>query len=163
MSKADILSTPILGRRAVLAGIASAAVIPTAALTATPAADPIFAAIVASREFQQATEHAYARLSDLHREAEQRFGSADEQHELRKDFVESFIGDEDEYTDSYALPLWDHYRAFAETVPTSQAGLLAMLVYADEITQCEPEVLADFGILSTFATAAKSLSKGGAA
>jgi hypothetical protein len=77
---------------------------------------------------------------------------------LRQDFVESLIGDEDEYTDSYALPLRDHYRAFAETVPTTLAGLLSMLVYADEITQCEPEVLADFGILSTLATAAKSLA-----
>jgi hypothetical protein len=79
---------------------------------------------------------------------------------LRRGFVESFIGDEDDHTDSYALPLWDYYDAFAETVPTTLAGLLAMLVYADEITHCEPDVLAGFGIFSTLATAAKSLSKG---
>jgi hypothetical protein len=160
MSKADISNTPILARRAVLAGIASTAVIPTtAALAAVPAADPIYEAIAASRDFQQATERAYARLRDLHREAQQRFRSADEQRESRREFVESFVGDEDEYTHSYAGPLWDYYRAFAETVPTTLAGLLAMLVYADEVTECEPEVLADFGIISTFATAAKALIK----
>jgi len=50
MSKADISTTPILPRRAVLAGIASAAVIPTATWAATPVADPIFAAIEAYRQ-----------------------------------------------------------------------------------------------------------------
>jgi hypothetical protein len=37
-------------------------------------------------------------------------------------------------------------------------GQLAMLVYADEVTECEPEVLADFGIISTFATAAAAVN-----
>ena len=49
MSKADVSTTLIRSRRAVLAGIAAgsavAAAIPHAALAATPAADPIFAAI----------------------------------------------------------------------------------------------------------------------
>jgi hypothetical protein len=95
-----------LSRRHMLAGLA---VLPmVAAAAATPLeADPVFAAIAAARDFQQTTERAYARLSDLYGEAEQRFGSAHEQWDARRDFIESFIGDEDEYTDSYALPLWD--------------------------------------------------------
>jgi hypothetical protein len=52
MSKADISTTPIRSRRAVLAGIASAAALPIAAgipTTAAATADPIFAAIDAHR------------------------------------------------------------------------------------------------------------------
>jgi hypothetical protein len=53
MSKADILPTPIRSRRAVLAGIASAAALPIAGALPTSAeatTDPIFAAIDAYRQ-----------------------------------------------------------------------------------------------------------------
>jgi hypothetical protein len=52
MSKADILPTPIRSRRAVLAGLASAAALPIAAAMpakAEQSSDPIFAAIDAMR------------------------------------------------------------------------------------------------------------------
>jgi hypothetical protein len=65
--------------------------------------------------------------------------------------------------DRLIAAIWFGRRATGvapRTVPTTLAGLLAMLVYADEITHCEPDVLAGFGIFSTLATAAKSLSKG---
>jgi hypothetical protein len=62
-------------RRAVLAGIASAAIIPTAAMPA--ASDPIFAAIAACHRAHAATDAAgisedeFDRLMDLYREADQ--------------------------------------------------------------------------------------------
>jgi hypothetical protein len=142
--------------------LAGLAVLPavTGAAAATPLEDdPIFAAIAATREFEQTTEEAYARLADLRRKAELRFGSSREQFEAREDFIESLIGTApDEYVSNYALPLWDHYRMFAETAPTTPAGLFAMLVYAGEVTERERDVLADMGILSTLATAARALS-----
>jgi hypothetical protein len=92
--------------------------------------------------------------------AEKRFGSADEQRRARQAFVESIIGDEDEYIDDAANVMWDAIDTFAQTVPTTVAGLLAMLIYAKEIAdRGDCDAFDDAEIFSTLATAAKALSR----
>ena len=55
--------------------------------------------------------------------------------------------------------LWDAHQAFAETEPTTLAGLLAMLIYAGEIAERgDREVFHEVDIFPTIATAAKTLS-----
>jgi hypothetical protein len=56
----------------------------------------------------------------------------------------------------------DALQAFAETIPTTQAGLLAMLIYSQEVRDANwPDILSDCGvsdrIVETLATAAKAL------
>src|SRR5206468_12010706 len=80
-------------------------------------------------------------VRDLRREAKRRFGAGEEQRGLRQAYIESFIGDEDEYTDGPCDAVWATNEAFAQTVPTTLAGLFAMLAYAGEIEDCEPDIL----------------------
>jgi hypothetical protein len=73
MSKADISTTPIRSRRAVLAGIAAAAVIPAAAMSAA-APDPIFAAL---ETFRPADAEFYAEcIGDIPDEVGERWSNA---------------------------------------------------------------------------------------
>jgi hypothetical protein len=93
--------------------------------------------------------------------AEKRFGSADEQRRARQAFVESIIGDEDEYIDDAANVMWDAIDTFAQTVPTTVAGLLAMLIYAKEVAdRGDCDAFDDAEIFSTLATAAKACPGG---
>jgi hypothetical protein len=154
MPKADISPTPI---RFKIVGGAD----PRTAEVGN-SSDPIFAAIKACREAKQMSDAAYTRESSLYRLAEERFGSGDEQHDAREGFVDSVIPNIDEYTRRFARGRWDSIDAFAETVPTTVAGLLAMLAYADEIADGgDRDILNETPIFSTLAIAAKSLSKGG--
>jgi hypothetical protein len=90
--------------------------------------------------------------------AQKKFGAGPAQCEARNAFVDEALGcDQDDYSDGPAVELWDTYRTFAQTVPTTLAGLFAMLAYAGEIADCEPEALDETTILSTFATAANAL------
>jgi hypothetical protein len=150
-----------LSRRLVLAGLAVLPAVPLPVAAVEP--DPIYAAIEACREARKIADQAFGRVSDLHREAKQRLGSGEEQYRERQDYVESFIGDEDEYTDGPAVALWDSYEDFVNTVPTTLASLFAMLIYAEEVETREPDLVQEMLSVSTLATAAKSLSKGGAA
>src|SRR5207248_10568252 len=92
----------------IAAGGAVAAAIPTAALTAAAEPDPIYAAIQACREAKQASDEAYARVSQLQKLAKQRFGSGREQFKARNAFVEDILGEHpDDYGDGPAVALWD--------------------------------------------------------
>jgi hypothetical protein len=73
--------------------------------------------------------------------------------------VESLIGDEDEATDELCDAELDARDAFAATVPTTLPGLLAMIVYADEVVEQDAEAFADSNcsLIETLATAAKVL------
>src|SRR5437667_9224788 len=150
MTRADrVFSTPptnasaVPSRRRFLArtAMATAAIVMAPAVApATPMqADPIFEAIAACRDARKVTDQAFAKVRDLRREAKRLFGAGEEQRGLRQAYIESFIGDEDEYTDGPCDAVWATNEAFAQTVPTTLAGLFAMLAYAGEIEDCEPD------------------------
>jgi hypothetical protein len=70
-------------------------------------------------------------------------------------------GDTDELTDGPANASWDARDRFAETVPTTLPGLLAMIVYANELAEQDQGALTDGerarSLLQTLATAAEAL------
>jgi hypothetical protein len=205
MSKALSKTTPIRSRRAVLAGIASAAALPlTSAFptTANATSDPIFAAIEAHRKAYATMQAAFAEHRKAHEIADSQVGPAhiyvpsmvdpggtveascwidigravpreqypdlyahydgllSAQKAAHAVVVESLIGDEDEDTEEFARPELETLRQFEATVPTTLAGLLAMLIYAGEITQRDPEAFADrdSSLIETLATAAKEIA-----
>ncbi len=69
---------------------------------------------------------------------------------------DAIVGDTDEITDEPCAVLWTAIDDFAETVPTTMAGLLAMILYADEIWQQEEAGL----LIANMATAARALVGG---
>jgi hypothetical protein len=67
-------------------------------------------------------------------------------------------------TSKAASAMWDSFEEFAQTEPTTLAGLFAMLINAEEIVEgSDLDVLDDGEICSTMAAAARRLSKGGPA
>ena len=85
-----------------------------------------------------------------------------ERREAHAAIVESLIGgDEDELTGEPCHDQHDTRDAFSETVPTTMPGLLAMIVYAGEITKRDPEAFADSNcsLIETLATAAKAIAQ----
>jgi hypothetical protein len=69
-------------------------------------------------------------------------------------------GDTDELTEGQADAAWDARDRFAETAPTTLPGLLAMIVYANELAEEDPDAFSGDGdctLLQTLATAAKAL------
>jgi hypothetical protein len=112
MSKADISTTPILPRRAVLAGMASAAVIPTAALGAAPSSDPIYAAIERHKAAMAPYDAAVAIRGA--------FRDADDD-----------TGEEVERMDEAVYAAWESCTQAAldliNTQPTTLAGILAAI------------------------------------
>jgi hypothetical protein len=69
-------------------------------------------------------------------------------------------GDTDELTDGPANAAWRARDRFAETVPTTLSGLLAMIVYANELAEADPDAFTGDGdctLLQTLATAAKAV------
>jgi hypothetical protein len=183
----------------VAAGGAVAAAIPTTVLAATPAVDPIYAAIEAHRKADAAADVAFAESSRLYQLATKMVGPSKievpnmvepgttaevlcwfdvEQvipHEQYPDLNEHYCrllgersaaraeihGDTDELTEGPADAAWDARDRFAETVPTTLPGLLAMIVYANELAEQDPDGLTDGEshrtLLQTLATAAKAL------
>jgi hypothetical protein len=70
-------------------------------------------------------------------------------------------GDTDELTEGPANAAWDARDRFAETVPTTLPGLLAMIVYANELAEQDQDALTDGeshrALLQTLAMAAEAL------
>jgi len=68
-------------------------------------------------------------------------------------------GDTDELTDGPANAAWDVRDDFAETVPTTLPGLLAMIVYANELAGDDPDAFGDGDctLLQSLAAAAEAL------
>jgi hypothetical protein len=56
---------------------------------------------------------------------------------------------------------WDLVGEFADTVPTTLAGLLAMVIYADEMLEKENDVFGEFhpNLIATLATAARTIGR----
>jgi hypothetical protein len=86
----------------------------------------------------------------------------DERKAAHAAIVESLIGDEDEATNEVCGPELKALYAFAETVPTTLPGLLAMIIYGGNIVEQDAEAFADSNcpFIQTLATAAKSLIGG---
>jgi len=84
----------------------------------------------------------------------------DERKAAHAAIVESLIGDEDEATNEVCGPELKGLRAFAEAIPTTLPGLLAMIVYAGECSENDAEAFADpdCSLIETLATAAKALT-----
>jgi hypothetical protein len=124
MSKADISTTPILARRAVLAGIASAAALPVAAaipttsLKAAPAIDPAFTVIAE----KLAADVAHGEAIDTQGTADERFGHHSE---------ESW--EADEYCETACHLVNEADWKLANTPPTTLAGVAAVLRFANKI------------------------------
>jgi hypothetical protein len=85
----------------------------------------------------------------------------DERKAAHAAIVESLIGDEDEATGEVCGPELDARDAFAETVPTTLPGLLAMIIYGGNIVEQDAEAFADKNcpFIQTLATAAKALAQ----
>ena len=85
----------------------------------------------------------------------------DERRAARAAIIEPMIGDEDEATDEVAGPELDALRDFEETVPTTLQGLLAMLIYAGEVSELNPDAFADRDctLIENLATAAEVLAQ----
>jgi hypothetical protein len=92
--------------------------------------DPIFAAIDSCRRAKRKADAAYAS------------------------------GKSEACTNEMAQALWESYDDFAETVPTTVAGLAAMLIFAAKICEWgDHDVLGEEPgiVMTSFATAAKTL------
>jgi hypothetical protein len=118
MSKADISTTPIRSRRAVLAGIASAAALPIAATapTAALAADPIFAAIErhkATAVIWDAAVDVRSNFNDRHMTDERR---------KQRDELDDAVEDARAPCDQAGIDL-------VNTKPTTPAGIIAAIAY----------------------------------
>jgi hypothetical protein len=143
MSKANISTTLIRSRRAVLAGIASATAVTAAGARPTdaaPAIDPIFAAIETHRKAAAIEQAAWDEVN--------------RRHELGKKFSPS---EEDALTDGPNIAASYALDEFAETVPTTLPGLRAMILYADKLEGEHTDPFSDCDLLATLATAVKAL------
>ena len=67
--------------------------------------------------------------------------------------------EKDAYTDDVYDAAWEAKDEFAGTVPTTLPGLLAMLTYAEQLCEKDPDTFTDDPafIISALATAAKAL------
>jgi hypothetical protein len=85
----------------------------------------------------------------------------DERRAAHAAVVESLIGDEDDATTEVCGPELDARDAFAETIPTTLPGLLAMIVYGGNIVERDAEAFADSNcpFIQTLATAAKAIAQ----
>ena len=63
------------------------------------------------------------------------------------------------YAEGLAVVLWDAYDSFARTVPTTRAGIMAKLVFIDEVTEHTPDAFDDEVVSGTLITAAKRLTR----
>jgi hypothetical protein len=124
----------------IVAGGAVAAAIPAA--RAYPEPDPIYAAIEAHRKAAAAEQAAWDHVN--------------RRPDLSRD-------DECALTDGPCKEAWDAREKFAETVPTTIPGMRAMIIYANELEDEDPEWLwnpGDYRLLETLATAAEALMDG---
>jgi hypothetical protein len=213
MTQADsVHSTPPTNtsptRRKILgtAAGAAAALATTGAspMAASPAPDPIYAAIEAHRKAYATMQTIFAEHRQAHEVADAKVGPShldipsmvepgktvevscwwdieravphdqypdlyahhnavlDERRAAHAAIVESLIGDEDEATNEVCGPELKALYAFAETVPRTFPGLLAMIVYAGEYSANNADAFADSNcpLIETLATAAKALIGG---
>ena len=103
--------------------------------------DPIYTAIEACRNARRCFEWACAEADTL---SENSYVSVDR--------MSGFI-------DHLWLSECDSYGEFAETVPTTAAGVLAMIAFADEALERNPDAFDKAEMHSTLATAVKQMRR----
>jgi hypothetical protein len=83
-----------------------------------------------------------------------------ERRAARAAITEPLIGDEDEATDEASAPELEALEDFEETIPTTLAGLLAMVAYAGELNEQNADAFdRDSPIFENMATAARALTR----
>jgi hypothetical protein len=107
-----------LSRRLILAGVASAAALPTAAVIPTVAADPAFVLIAAKR----AADAAHGNAIDAQDAADVQYGYDSEQ-----------ARDADEARERACHRAIDAAWQLARTAPTTVAGVVAVLRFANQL------------------------------
>jgi hypothetical protein len=137
MSKADHSDTTRRRFLTSAAGAAATSAIPTATLTAAPAVDPIYAAIDAHRKVNAVSQAAWAESTRLYELADEKVGQD------RKDAKEVARGYEDAVEEGPNAVAFRAQKEFYETVPTTLQGVLAMILYANELDGEDPEVFND--------------------
>lgn len=82
----------------------------------------------------------------------------EERQAARAAIIEPLIGDEDEATNEVASAELEVRDAFEETVPTTVAGLLAMLIYAGQCSENDADAFTNDGtLIENLANAARAL------
>ncbi|SDK14073.1 MULTISPECIES: hypothetical protein [Bradyrhizobium] len=133
------------------------AAVPTAS-PAMPTNDPIFAAIERARQAKAQSDARYARVSKLYKSAAKRGLGEESSLDERNAFVEAKFGcDPDIYTDETAQALWDAVDETFEVVPTTPAGMLALLRFADKLGERESDLVLEnaFTLIATLTAAAE--------
>ena len=131
---------------------------------ATP--DPIFPAIERCRELEAHSQARYARVSACYRDAKAAGLGDDAELFDRNAYVEAMLGfDPDAYTDETATAWWDAVGDLFEVEPTTLAGILALLRFAEALAEAEQTLVEENSILlvATMAAAVDALSSRGAA
>jgi hypothetical protein len=63
------------------------------------------------------------------------------------------------YAEGLAVVLWDAYDSFARTVPTTSAGIIAKLVFIDDVSEHTPDAFDAELVSGTLIAAAKRLTR----
>ncbi|MCA1546301.1 hypothetical protein I6F36_05720 [Bradyrhizobium sp. BRP19] len=102
--------------------------------SATRGADPIFAAIDDCVLKQAQSDARYARVTAAYRKAAKHGLDDASSLEDRNAFVQAEVGqDPDEYTDEAASAFWQAADDLFEIEPTTLAGVVALLRFADDL------------------------------
>jgi hypothetical protein len=151
-----------LDRRTALAAIASLAATPAAASFVVADADPIFAAIARCEADHVELQAAIAESNRLNRLAESIVGERCCANLAQFDAIS---GDTDALVDIPAHKELESAKAFCATVPTTIAGLAAMIEYARVLASPEyempPECAVGLDPMPAIAKAARELSARG--
>ena len=112
-------------------------------------ADPIFAAITKFREAKKKSRAAYARVSRLYKEAA-KHGLGDENSLKDRDaFVEARLAcHPDKFTDGPAAEHWDAADNVFSTVPTTKAGIVALIRFAADLNDDKDHYLVEDNVQS---------------
>jgi hypothetical protein len=141
-------------RRGALGAIAATTAVTVAgARPAALAIDPIYAAIDAHRKVNAVALAEWAESTRLYELVDEKYVGQD-----REDAREALRGHEETISNGSNAVAYDAQAEFAATVPTTLPGLLAMIVYASELDDEDPEVFSD--CRETLATAAQALMRG---
>jgi hypothetical protein len=128
-----------LGRGIAAGGAVAALALPTAGASEP---DPIYAAIEAHRKAAAVEQAAWDEVNRL------------------LDDEKISPSDECALTDGPNVAAWDAREKFAATIPTTLPGLLATIVYANEIENEDDGESFESDCLETLATAAQALMNG---
>jgi len=157
---------PVNRRRMMTATAAAVAFIAVTAIPSAAApADPIFAAIERCRVAEAQSQARYARVRACYRDAKTAGLGDDSELFDRNAYVEAMLGtDPDAYTDETVTAWWNSVGDLFEIEPTTLAGILALLRFAEALAEDDQALVQENSILlvTTLAAAVDALSCRGA-